>query len=257
MKTRLIRPAAIALLVVAVALPIGAADSAKSLYNKGKDAEARQNYEAAFDFYKQAYEQKPRDLAYRTSYERTRFLAAASHVHRGQLLRDAGKLDEAMAEFRKAAEIDSASSIAQQELRRTQKMIDAAGAAPPPQSAAPPRTGLQKRLDEAQGPVELAAISNVPITLKLTEDTKVIYDTVGKLAGINVLFDPDYTSRRIRIELNGVPGLQRPKRTGQQGRAGVTKLHIPTMTGKPNTKFAGSMGLLDWQITHDEERNIL
>ena len=27
---------------------------------------------------------------------------------------------------------------------------------------------------------------------------------MGKLAGINVLFDPDYTSRRIKVELNGV-----------------------------------------------------
>jgi general secretion pathway protein D len=200
---RLIRPAAIAMLVVAITLP-AAADKAKSMYNKGRDAEARQNYEQAYDYYKQAYELKPKDIQYRASYERTRFLAGASHVHRGQLLRDAGKLDEAMAEFRKAAEIDSASSIAQQEIRRTQKMIDAASAGPSPQAAAPPRTGLQKRLDDAQGPVDLAAISNVPITLKLTEDTKVIYDTVGKLAGINVLFDPDYTSRRIRIELNGV-----------------------------------------------------
>ena len=200
---RLIRPAAIVMLVVAITLP-AAADKAKSLYNKGKDAEARQNYEQAYDFYKQAYELKPKDIQYRASYERTRFLAGASHVHRGQLLRDAGKLDEAMAEFRKAAEIDSASFIAQQELRRTQKMIDAANAAPSPQAAVPPSVGLQKRLDEAQGPVDLAPISSVPITLKLTEDTKVIYDTVGKLAGINVLFDPDYTSRRIRIELNGV-----------------------------------------------------
>src|SRR5438309_3683576 len=74
----------------------------------------------------------------------------------------------------------------------------------PPQSVAPMPDSLRKRLAEAQGPVELSAISNVPITLKLTEDTKVIYETVGKLAGINVLFDPDYTSRRIRIELNGV-----------------------------------------------------
>jgi general secretion pathway protein D len=202
-KTRLIRPAAIVLLVVAVTLP-GAADSAKSLYNKGKDAEARQNYEAAYDFYKQAYEQKPRDLAYRTSYERTRFLAAASHVHRGQLLREAGKLQEALTEFQKAAEIDSSSFIAQQEIRRTQKMIDAGNAVPPSAATPPPPTGLQKRVQEAQGPVDLAAISNVPITLKLTEDTKVIYETVGKLAGINVLFDPDYTSRRIKIELNGV-----------------------------------------------------
>src|SRR3989454_2902303 len=200
---RLIRPAAIVLLVLAITLP-AAADKAKSFFNKGRDAEARQNYEQAYEDFKQAYELKPKDIQYRSSYERTRFLAAASHVHRGQLLRDAGKLDDAMAEFRKAAEIDSASSIAQQEIRRTQKMIDAASAGPSPQSAAPPRTGLQKRLDEAQGPVDLAQISNVPITLKLTEDTKVIYDTVGKLAGINVLFDPDYTSRRIRIELNGV-----------------------------------------------------
>src|SRR6267143_1448941 len=200
---RLIRPAAIVLLVLAITLP-AAADRAKSFFNKGRDAEARQNYEQAYEDFKQAYELKPKDRQYRSSYERTRFLAAASHVHRGQLLRDAGKLDDAMAEFRKAAEIDSASFIAQQEIRRTQKMIDAASSSPSPQAAAPPRTGLQKRLDEAQGPVDLAQISNVPITLKLTEDTKVIYDTVGKLAGINVLFDPDYTSRRIRIELNGV-----------------------------------------------------
>ncbi|MBZ5650246.1 MAG: type II and III secretion system protein [Acidobacteriia bacterium] len=202
MKTRLIRPAAIALLVIAVTLPIGAAESAKSLYKKAKDAEARQNYEAAYDLYKQAYEQKPGDLAYRASYERTRFLAAASHVHRGQLLRDAGKLQEALTEFQKAAEIDSSSFIAQQEIRRTQKMINDAGNAPPT-SAAPP-TGLQKRVQEAQGPVDLAAISNVPITLKMTEDTKIIYETIGKLAGLNVLFDPDYTSRRVKIELNGV-----------------------------------------------------
>jgi general secretion pathway protein D len=202
--THLIRPAAIVLLVVAVVLPIGAADSAKSLYNKGKDAEARQNYEAAYDFYRQAYDQKPKDLAYRSSYERTRFLAAASHVHRGQLLRDAGKLQEALAEFQKASDIDSSSFIAQQELRRTQKMIDAANAPPPPGAAAVPPTGLQKRVQEAQGPVDLAAISNVPITIKMTEDTKIIYETVGKLAGINVLFDPDYTSRRVKIELNGV-----------------------------------------------------
>jgi len=203
-KTRLIRPAAIVLLVVAVALPIGAADSAKSFYNKGKDAEARQNYEAAFDFYRQAYEQKPRDLAYRSAYERTRFLAAASHVHRGQLLRDAGKLQEALGEFQKASEIDSSSFVAQQELRRTQKMIDAANAPSPPGAVAAPPTGLQKRLQEAQGPVDLAAISNVPITIKMTDDTKILYEVVGKLAGINVLFDPDYTSRRVKIELNGV-----------------------------------------------------
>src|SRR6202041_4220562 len=65
-------------------------------------------------------------------------------------------------------------------------------------------SGLERRIREAGGPVELAPISNVPITVKLTEDSKVIYQTVGPLAGINVLFDPDYTPKQIKVELNGV-----------------------------------------------------
>src|ERR1700736_1572179 len=131
-----------------------------------------------------------------------RFLAGASHVHRGQLIREAGQLDTALAEFQKAVEIDPSSAIARQELHQTQQMIDAAKSAAP--KTVPPRSSMQKRLDEAAGPVELATISNIPINLKITEDSKVIYETVGKLAGINVLFDPDYTSRRIKIELNNV-----------------------------------------------------
>jgi general secretion pathway protein D len=190
--------------IAAVVLSATAADKAKSLFEKGKEAEARQNYEQAYDFYKQAYDLKPTDLAYRASFERLRFLAGASHVHRGQLLREAGQLQDALAEFQKAIQIDSSSAIARQEVVRTQKMIDAAKGAPAPQPPPKPPSALQKKLEEAGGPVELAAISNTPINLKITEDSKVIYETVGKLAGVNVLFDPEYTSRRIKIELNNV-----------------------------------------------------
>jgi general secretion pathway protein D len=199
----LLRPATVILLVAVVTLPAATADKAKSFYQRGKDAEVRQNYELAYDLYKQAYDLKPAELDYRSAFERLRFLAGASHVHRGQLLREAGKLEEALAEFQKASEIDPSSAIALQEARRTKAMIDAVNSPGPPSSIRSP-SPLQKRLEQAGGPVELAAISNVPITLKLTEDTKVIYETVGKLAGINVLFDPDYTSRRVKIELNGV-----------------------------------------------------
>jgi len=184
--------------------PVSAAESAKSLFNKGKIAEQRQNYEQAYDFYKQAYDQKPQDTAYRAAYERLRFLAGASHVHRGQLLREAGRLEEALAEFQKAAEIDPASAIAKQELQVTKQMIDAGGQAPAPQSSVRPPTAFDRRLQQASGPVELGAIPNVPINLKVTFDSKTVYETICKLAGINVLFDPDYTSRQIKVELNGV-----------------------------------------------------
>jgi general secretion pathway protein D len=199
---RLMRPAGLLLLVAVVALP-ALADKAKDLYLKGQDAEARQNYEAAFDFFKQCYDLKPKDLRYRAAFERSRFEAAAAVVHRGQLLRDDGKLDEAVAEFRKALAIDPSLFIAKQELTRTLKMINDK-TNPAPQAAGPP-SSLERRVREARGPIELAPISTVPISLKLT-DTKsdVAYRTIGQLAGINVLFDPDYVPKQIRVELNGV-----------------------------------------------------
>lgn len=198
---RRLKPAAVLLLVVVFILP-AIADKAKNIYEKAQDAEARQNYEAAYDLYKQAYDLKPKDLRYRASFERLRFKAAATIVHQGVKLRDDGKLQEALAQFQKAIQIDPSLFIAQQELKKTLQMINDA-VNPPPQAAGPPHS-LERRLQEAGGPVELAPISNVPITVKLTEDSKVIYQTIGQLAGVNVLFDPDYTSRRIKVELNGV-----------------------------------------------------
>jgi general secretion pathway protein D len=200
---RAIRPALICIVCLCFILP-AAPESAKSLYAKGKNAEARQNYEQAYDFYKQAYDQKPQDLSLRSAYERLKFLAGASHVHRGQLLREAGRLEEALAEFQKAAEIDPSSPIARQEIQVTNRMIDAAKS--PGASAAPLHepSVIEKRLQQAGGPVELGAIPNVPMTIKETADSKVIYETIGKLAGMNVLFDPDYTSRQIKVDLNSV-----------------------------------------------------
>jgi general secretion pathway protein D len=188
--------------VLALVMPV-LADQASVLYSKGQDAEVRQDYEAAYTFYLEAWQLKPRNLAYRTAAARMRFQAAASHVKKGQQLRDDGKLQEALAEFEKAAAIDPASFIAQQEIRRTHTMIEAAKSAGAGESAVKPES-FQKRLEGSAGTVELQPISNIPIQLKLTEDSKFVYESIGKLAGINVLFDPDYTSRRIHIELNGV-----------------------------------------------------
>src|SRR5271170_2612128 len=199
---RRLMPAAVALLVLVAILPAIPADKAKAVYEKGQDAEARENYEAAYNLFKQAYDLKPKDLRYKASFQRLRFKAAATIVHRGQKLLDDGKLQEAAAEFQKAAQIDPSLFIAQQELKRTLQMINDA-ANPPPQAAGPP-SGIERKIREAGGPVELAPISVVPITVKLTEDSKVIYQTIGQLAGVNVLFDPDYTSRRIKVEVNGV-----------------------------------------------------
>lgn len=199
---RMMRPALLLSLVAVITLP-AVADKAKDLYAKGQDAEARQQYEAAYDFYKQAYDLKPKDLRYRSAFERVRFEAAASIVHQGQKLREEGKLDDAVAAFQKALTIDPSLFVAKQELNRTVKMIEDQRN-PQPQAAGPP-AGLERKIHEAAGPVELAPISNTPITVKmLNTKSDVVYRTIGQLAGINILFDPDYTPRPISVDLSGV-----------------------------------------------------
>ena len=192
----------LALLLIFGTLPAVATDKAKALYKQGLDAEMRQDYVTAYNFYHQAYELKPTDIAYRASFERVRFFAAAAHVHKGQLLAKDGKFQEALTEFETAIATDPSSFIAQQEANKVRRILQSQSGEAPPTEAA--KSALRKRMEEAGGPVELAPIANTPITLKLSADSKTIYETIGKLAGINVLFDPDYTSRNIRVELNGV-----------------------------------------------------
>jgi general secretion pathway protein D len=195
----------LALLIALLAVLPAQAENAKSLYKKGQQAEARQNYEEAYGYFKQAYDKAPENTDFRVAFQRTRFLASASHVHRGQMLRQGGQLTEALKEFQAAAMIDPSNAIAGQEIQATRRMIEQ-GQQPAEETpgGAGPQSGIGTPTPGLAGPVQLAPISQTPLTLKLSEDSKTVYETIGKLAGINVLFDPDYNSRRITIELNSV-----------------------------------------------------
>ena len=50
-------------------------------------------------------------------------------------------------------------------------------------------------------PLQLKPASNAPLTLHMNDDSKVIYEAIGKAAGIDVLFDSDYVSKHIQFDL--------------------------------------------------------
>jgi hypothetical protein len=58
-------------------------------------------------------------------------------------------------------------------------------------------------LQPALTPVELRPVS-ASITLHMEDNSRTIYETIGKQAGIKVLVDPDYIPRAIRVDLNKV-----------------------------------------------------
>ena len=190
------------LLFVFLAMPAHA-EKGQSSYKQGRDLEARQNYEGAYASYQRAYDADPRNTRYRAALTRIQFLAAASKVHRATLMQQAGKLEESLILFEEAVRIDPSSPIASQQVTNTRRMIQQSGGNHA-EKVAQPQPVLSPDILDAQGPVKLDSFSNLPVTLKLSQDTKIAYQTIGKLAGVNVLFDPDFTSRQLNIELNGV-----------------------------------------------------
>jgi general secretion pathway protein D len=181
--------------------------SASKLYKQGQKAEARDDIENAYNFYYQAYTKKPEDVRYKAAYERTRFTAATLHVKHGEALRDQGDVTGALTEFLRALQIDPSNELAEQEIRATRrKSAEKAAKAKANESSRenqgePIPPGEAAEMSEMGAPVHLRPLSNEPLTIHAVEDSKVVYQTVGKMAGINVLFDPDYTSKRIQVDL--------------------------------------------------------
>ena len=172
-------------------------------------AESRKDFDAALAYYNQAMTQDPADAAYELGMRRVRFQAGALHVHTGQLLRDSGKLDEALVEFQKAFGTDPSSPIALQEIKRTMEMLERnkAGALPASQAILTPadleRQKTQDRIDSLSTVPQLKPITSQISTLKMNnQPPKVLYETVGKLAGINVVFDPQFTFSGKNVNLD-------------------------------------------------------
>jgi general secretion pathway protein D len=193
-----------AALLVCMALGTSGCPKGGQDYKAGRKAEAIKDFDAALEHYERALKADPRNIEYKLKAARLRFEAGHAHVTRGQKLREVGKLEEARAEFERALALDPASAIAYQELSRTLEMIAAKaapGQPPAPPEAAPPKA---EELKLMEAPPALRPLSRDPINLKLTNDARVIFETIAKLAGITVVFDPDFQSRRIATELTNV-----------------------------------------------------
>jgi general secretion pathway protein D len=190
------------------------AQSASAWNKKGQQAEARDDYDAAFEDYRQAHLLKPNDMQYRTSFEGARFKAANMHVDRGRVLRQSGDADGAINEFARALQIDPGNQAAAQELqvmeKRSGPTAGAAGSAGKPLvpgmgEETPYQRQMQSEISTLGGPITLQPVSDDPLTLHMAQqDTEVVYQAICRAAGLNVIFDPEYVPKRIPVDLNDV-----------------------------------------------------
>jgi general secretion pathway protein D len=180
------------------------------LRNEARAAEIKGDYDQALKLADQAVQEDPSDPSYVLEARRVRFEDGVMHVSRGDHLRDAGRLDEALAEFQRALEVDPASDLAAQEVKRTKQMIERNknGGQDPTVTVTPEdlktltpaalaRKRVQERSDALLPVPELRPLNTDLIDLKMTNQRpRILFETVGKIAGINVVFDPEYDTQQ-------------------------------------------------------------
>lgn len=199
--------AALSLLAVAFAVsPCAHAQSAATWSKRGEAAELKEDYDTAYQDYLTAHQKAPKDMRYLAHLDRMRFQAAAQHVDRGRVLRQNGDVAGALNNFSRALEIDPSNEAAKQEIEITERSEKIPGAMPIPPAGTASSSELVNEISRITGPTQLKPISNDLVTLNIpSQDTKSIYQAIGKIAGINVLFDDSPgLSKRIPVILNSV-----------------------------------------------------
>src|ERR1700680_4010556 len=194
------RSLSVQVLIVAAVLLAGCAKGNQQ-YKAGTKAESLNDYDTGLENYNQALRSDPNNTEFKLKAARARFEAAQWHVDQGRRLRKQSNLELALGEFRKAAMIHPSSAVAAQEVQATMGLIAAKQGLT--QNSAPTSAGAEEPRLMA-GPPQLEPLSRAPINMKATNDAKAVFDAVGKLAGLTVIFDVDFTSRRISVELTNV-----------------------------------------------------
>lgn len=167
----------------------------------GRKAEAVQDYDTALVHYERAYRASPTNAEYKLRAMRARFEAGQFHVEQGRKAAKKGDLQVALAEFEKAQAIDPSNAAADQEVKKTMSQLEAQRAADAPKTINPNPSDDETLLSV---PPSLKPLSRDPINLKMTNDSRTVFDAIARLAGLSVIFDPDFTSRRITAELPNV-----------------------------------------------------
>ncbi len=197
------RKAYLPLLAFAVIFFIGCpkANQANADYSDGRKAETLQDYDTALVHYERALRAEPANAEFKLREMHARYSAGQFHLEQGEKALQKGDLQQALTEFQKTQALDPSNTAADQQVKHTLELLSAKSANVTPRAVDPNASDDADLLPE---PPRLKPLSTEPINLKMTNDARVAFETIAKLAGLSVIFDPDFTSRRIPVELPNV-----------------------------------------------------
>ncbi|MBP1659601.1 MAG: gspD [Candidatus Aminicenantes bacterium] len=176
------------ILILTVVLAAGACQTLSQDYRQGVQAEMNQNYEEAVKQYQKAALAHPNESVYRLALLRARMSASLYYLEAARKLVAQNKKKEAEVNYRKVLMFDPQNVRAAAELQ--------ALLAPPEKPAKPG--------ERLEGPVRLKGAGQ-PLDLSFRNEVSLrsIFQTLGRVGGVNFLYDDTFRDTNLAIDLTG------------------------------------------------------
>jgi type II secretory pathway component GspD/PulD (secretin) len=193
---QLFRIAVIGLLAITVT-----ACAASRAFSRGERASRAGDWDAAVEYFRQAVQDDPDRAEYKIAYERATFAASGMHADRARRAETEGRIEEALREYRRAAELDPTNRLVAAKAGELEQIIR------DKIEAARPRPQIEKLREEAQRVAAEPILSPTtplgPVRF-INASVRDILTFMGQSTGINVLFDRDFVDRNTSIDVDGV-----------------------------------------------------
>jgi general secretion pathway protein D len=185
--------------LAAASLAALTACAASGAFRNGERAERRRDYDQAVVEYSRAVHEHPDKLHYKKSLERARLRASEVHADVGRRLTGRGLYKEALDEFRLALDLNPSSPMLQDEVRQVEAL----------RQAGTPATSIDTIKDRARerslAGLVLGPEARQPLGLSFRNASlREAYLTLGKTAGVNFVFDPQFQDQTITVDLKDV-----------------------------------------------------
>ena len=193
--------------------------AARNAYRHGQNEAKNGNWDMAVAKLTVALQESPDNIGYKIALENAKVQASRMHYAEARKAMAADELDHAAEELDVASKYDSANKSAADDLVIVQEKIRKR------EDQKKRLADFEKMKDQAPNRVPvptLSARSPVPITLRFGSGTKLqkVLDTLGKLAGVNILYDESFRDKDYEVNLT---------RRHLRGSARPDHLHEPPL----------------------------
>ena len=217
-------------LAAVLALAVSAACASAGAFRRGERAERQRDYDRAVVEYAHALKLAPENQEYQQALERARRRAAEAHSAKARMLSARGQHKEATDEIRLALDLVPDSPSYLEDLRLIEERR---------QAGIPPSTmqEIKERARERSLPgLALGPEAREPLGLSFRNASlQEAYLALGKVAGVNFVFDPAFHDQTITVDMSDVPFEQALSALASAGRTFHRVTDARVITVVPDT----------------------